>query len=96
MTSEEACSLREFLSSGTNSALNQRQSTIKNLPILTTGQNSNNKLYSVAATYSSSLLHMAVVEPENTVVSAVHLPSNLLLFTCDYHQLQLLKCLLLV
>ena len=90
MTAEEACSLREFLSFGPSPALSQRQSTIQNLPIFATGQNSNNKLYSVTA---ASNLSMAVVEPENPVVSVVHLPSNLLLFTRDYHQLQLLKCL---
>ena len=93
MTSEEACRLREFLSSGPSSTLSQRQTTIQHLPIFATGQNSSSNLYSVKTLMHSSLLRMAVVEPENTVVSAVHLPSNLLLFTRDYHQLQLLKCL---
>ena len=93
MTSEEACRLREFLSSGPSSALSLRQTTIQNLPIFATGQNSSSNLYSVTTLMHSSLLRMAVVEPENTVVSVVHLPSTILLFTRDYHQLQLLKCL---
>ena len=94
MTSEEAHSLREFLSSRSSSSLNQRQlSTLQNLPIFTTAQNSSGNLYSVTTASHSSLLRKAVVEPENTVVSASHLPPNLLLFSHEYYQVQLLRCL---
>ena len=94
MTSDEAHSLREFLSSGSIYALNQWQlSTLQNLAIFTTAQNSSGNLYSVATLAQSSLLRKAVVEPENTVVSASHLPPNLLLLSHEYYQVQLLRCL---
>ena len=96
MTSDEAHSLREFLSSGLtcNYSLNQRQwSTLQNLAIFTTAQNSSGNLYSVTTASHSSLLRKAVVEPENTVVSTSHLPPNLLLFSHEYYQVQLLRCL---
>ena len=59
----------------------------------TTAQNSGGSLYSVATLARSSLLCKAVVEPENTVVSASHLPPNLLMFSHEYYQVQLLRCL---
>ena len=94
MTSEEARSLCELISSGSTSPLNQWQlSTLQNLAIFATAQNSGGSLYSVATAEHSSLLHKAVVEPENTVVSASHLPPNLLVFSHEYYQLQLLRCL---
>ena len=94
MTSDEAHSLREFLSSGSIYALNQWQlSTLQNLAIFTTVENSGGKLYSVVTLAQSSLLHKAVVEPENTVVSASHLPSNLLMFSHEHYQVQLLRYL---
>ena len=92
MTSEEACNLREFLSSGLTYFLNQRQlSTLQNLVIFTTAQNSGGNLYSLISAANSSLLHKAVVEPENTVVSASHLPPNLLMFSHEHYQVKLLR-----
>ena len=94
MTSEEANSLREFLSSGSIYTLNQRQlSTLQNLAIFTTAQNSGGNLHSVVTAPRSSLLRKAVVEPENTVVSASHLPPNLLMFSHEHYQVKLLRCL---
>ena len=94
MTSEEARSLCELISSGSTSPLNQWQlSTLQNLAIFATAQNSGGSLYSVATAEHSSLLCKAVVEPENTVVSASHLPPNLLMFSHEYYQVQLLRCL---
>ena len=94
MTPEEACSFREFLSSGSIYDLNQWQlSTLQDLAIFTTAQNSSGNLYSVISAANSSLLHKAVVEPENTVVSASHLPPKLLMFSHEYYQVQLLRCL---
>ena len=94
MTSEEACNLREFLSSGSTYALNQWQlSTLQNLAIFTTAQNSSGNLYSVISAAHSSLLRKAVVEPENPVVSASHLPPNLLMFSHEHYQVKLLRCL---
>ena len=94
MTLEEAHSLREFLSSESTSNLNQWQLlTLQNLAIFTTAQNTGGNLYSVTSAANSSLLCKAVVEPENTVVSASHLPPNLLMFSHEYYQVQLLGCL---
>ena len=94
MTSEEACNLREFLSSGSTYALNQWQlSTLQNLAIFTTAQNSDGNFHSVLTATHSSLLGKAVVEPENPVVSASHLPPNLLMFSHEYYQVKLLRCL---
>ena len=94
MTSEEARSIREFLYLELTYDLNQQQlSTLQNLAIFTTVQNTGGKLYSVTSAANSSLLRKAVVEPENTVVSASHLPPNLLMFSHDYYQVQLLRCL---
>ena len=94
MTSEEARSIREFLFSELTYDLNQQQlSTLQNLAIFTTVQNSGGNLYSVTSAANSSLIHKAVVEPENTVVSASYLPPNLLMFSHEYYQVQLLRCL---
>ena len=94
MTSEEARSIREFLYLELTYDLNQQQlSTLQNLPIFTTVQNTGGKLYSVTSAANCSLLRKAVVEPENTVVSASHLPPNLIMFSHDYYQVQLLRCL---
>ena len=94
MTSEEARSIREFLYSELTYDLNQQQlSTLQNLPIFTTVQNSDGNLYSVTSAANCSLLRKAVVEPENTVVSTSHLPPNLLLFSHEHYQVQLLRCL---
>ena len=94
MTLEEAHSLREFLSSESTSNLNQWQlSTLQNLAIFTTVQSPGGNLYSVTSATNSSLLRKAVVEPENTVVSATHLPPSLLLFSHEYYQVKLLRCL---
>ena len=94
LTSEEAFSVRQFLSSGLDSVIRQKQPTIQSLPIFVTAQTSSGNLYSVEAAIHSSPHCMAVVEPENSVVSAVHLPSNLCIFSHrDYYQLKLLRCL---
>ena len=94
MTLEEAYSLREFLFSSSTSNLNQWQlSTLQDLAIFTTAQNSGGNLYSVTSAAHSSLLGKAVVKPENTVVSASHLPPNLLMFSHEHYQVQLLRCL---
>ena len=94
MTPEEARDLREFLSSGSTSNLNQWQlSTLQDLTIFTTAQNSGGNLYSVTSAANSSLLRKAVVEPENSIVSVSHLPPNLLMFSREHYQVQLLRCL---
>ena len=87
LTKEEAHQLRVQIH-GCN-LIQQRINVVKSLPIFTTLENSNEKLYSV---FQVSAIRSAQMEPLSFPLSANNLPSNIILFSSsDYYQKELLQ-----
>ena len=95
LTLQEASELRMCLCNWTYTI--QRQATLRDLSIFVTLPNSREQIYSVTQATARSISKRAQVTPNNFLLSAENLHTELILFaSSDYHQLQLLQSLSLV
>ena len=91
-TTEEADSLKAFLTSSNYTENNTRKAVLKNLCIFSSATNSQGLLFSVSSADKQSVSKQALGEPSNCNISLNNLPPDLIIFSKeDFGQLQLLR-----
>ena len=90
LSKDEAESIKEFLSGSlhTDELDDKRLAVLRNLPVFTTSTNTSNKLCSVSNAASSSILGVAMREPDRFVLNSSCLPSSVYIFLANYNYSQ--------